>query len=178
MEAVQRIIAVPSWAYDFCYYYFAVAVIVAVYGIWALVKLFTLPGFVKKFIPSTTLAISIILSSGLAVVLTLMQFWVCRSALKPGSEKFANAAKMGMKTKEKFAVACANDGDCTAVMGTQPAGSLCTCGGRGFCGGCVMNNNMEPQASFGSDFAPIEGFSAMPMNTQMKHVGNPRPMRR
>jgi hypothetical protein len=189
MEALNHVIAVPSWAYDFCYYYLAVAAIIAVYGVWALIKIFMLPGFVKKFVPMTTLTISIVLSTGLALVLTMMQFWICRSSLRPGAEKFANHGKgSGSMMAEKFAVTCANDADCTAVMGTQPAGSLCSCGGRGFCGGCMMNNNMEPQASFSSDFAPIEGFApagrnlnapmghegfAVPMNQQMKKVAMP-----
>ena len=157
MDAIKAVITVPSWAYDFCYYYFAMAVIVALYGVYALFQLFTLPGMIKKFVPTTTIAIGLILSIGLSVVLSLMQFWICRSALAPaaGKEKFAVKSKSG---KEHFAVKCANDADCQAVMGT-PQGSQCSCGGRGLCGGCVMQNNMEPQPEFSSEFAPFaEGF--------------------
>jgi hypothetical protein len=147
MDTLKAVITVPSWAYDFCYYYFAMAVIVALYGLYALVQLFTLPGMIKKFVPTTTIAIGLILSVGLSVVLSLMQFWICRSALAPASA-----------VKEKFAVKCSGDADCQAVMGT-PQGSTCSCGGRDLCGGCVMRNNMEPQAEFSSEFAPFaEGF--------------------
>lgn len=145
---MKAVISVPSWAYDFCYYYLAVAVIVALYGVYALVQLFMMPGMIRKFVPVMTIAIGMILSIGLSVVLALMQFWVCRSALAP-----AKAA-----TNEKFAVKCSGDADCQAVMGT-PQGPTCSCGGRGLCGGCVMRNNMEPQADFSAEFAPFaEGF--------------------
>lgn len=157
MDAIKAVIAVPSWAYDFCYYYFAMAVIVALYGVYALFQLFTLPGMIKKFVPITTIAIGLILSIGLSVVLSLMQFWICRSALTPAAvkEKFAVKSKSG---KEDFAVKCANDADCQAVMGT-PQGSQSACGDRGLCGGYVMQNNMEPQPEFSSEFAPFaEGF--------------------
>lgn len=163
MDAINAVIAVPRWAYDFCNYYLIMAVIMALYGVYALFKLFTLPGMIKKFIPTTTIAIGLILSIGLSVVLSMMQFWICKSALAPvaGKEKFADAAgaKSGsVKKAEPFAVKCSGDADCQAVMGT-PQGSGCSCGGRGLCGGCVMQNNMEPQPEFSSEFAPFaEGF--------------------
>ena len=178
MDALKAIIVVPSWAYDFCYYYLAMAVIVALYGLYALVKLFTLPGMIKKFIPTTTIAIGLILSLGLSVVLSMMQFWICRSALSPAAAKkegFVAKAKSGKEgfrasanadgtlafpgfSREGFAVKCSGDADCQAVMGT-PQGPTCSCGGRGLCGGCVMQNNMEPQPEFSSEFAPFaEGF--------------------
>jgi hypothetical protein len=149
MDALNMVVKVPSWAYDFCYYYLAMAALVAIYAIWALYKLFTLPGIVKRFVPMTTMTIALIISSALSIVLTMMQFWVCRSALKPSTEKFA--AK------------CANEADCTAITGT-PQPSTCACGGRGLCGGCVMQNNMEPQMYVeGGDVAPfMEGFQAPP----------------
>jgi hypothetical protein len=128
MNALDMFIQVPSWAYDFCYYYLAVAAFIAVYSIWALVKVFSLPSMIRKFVPTTTVALALIISGGFSVLLTLMQFWVCRSALAP---------------KEKFAVKCSGDEDCKAVTG-EPQGSTCTCGARGLCGGCTMRNNMEP----------------------------------
>ena len=149
METLNRVIQVPSWAYDACWYYFAVAAVVAVYGLFAIVQLFMVPGAIRRLIPTTTMALAIALSVGVSTVLALMQFWICRSALAP----VAAAA-----TKEKFEVKCSSDADCTAVMGT-PQGPLCSCGGRGFCGGCVMQNDMEPQASFAAEFAPIEPFA-------------------
>ncbi len=140
------VVKVPSWAYDFCYYYLAVAAIIAVYSLWALVKLFTLPGIVKRFVPVTTMALALILSGAVSVILTMMQFWVCRSALKP--------------TAEKFAVKCSGTADCGAVGGA-PQRDTCSCGGRGLCGGCIMQNNMEPSMlpEYGESFAPMaEGF--------------------
>ena len=130
MEALRRIIEVPSWAYDFCWYYFAVAALMAIYAIWSIVSLLMLPGIVKRFVPTMGLVIGNALSAVLLIVVAMMQFWICRSALAPGK-------------KEAFAVACKSGTDCTAVMGT-PQPSTCTCSGRGFCGGCVMQNNMEP----------------------------------
>jgi hypothetical protein len=150
MEMLNAVIQVPSWAYDFCYYYFAVAAIIAVFGVYSIVTLFTLPSSTKKLLPMALMAISMILPILLSVVLGLMQFWICRSALRPSAA-----------AKESFAVKCAKDADCTAVMGT-PQGPLCSCGGRGTCGGCIMQNNMEPQASFSSEFAPIENFAVRP----------------
>jgi hypothetical protein len=146
MEAVQSIIAQPSWAHDFCYYFLAAAVVTAVYGIYAIFQMLSLPGLVKRLLPTTTITIALVLSIALSVVLSMMQFWICRSALAPAPAK-----------AEKFAVKCASDVDCQAVGG-MPQGATCACGGRGLCGGCVMQNNMEPQASFAAEFAPIEGF--------------------
>jgi hypothetical protein len=182
MDTLNAIVAVPRWAYDFCNYYLIMAAIMVLYGVYALFKLFTLPGMIKKFIPTTTIAIGLILSIALSVVLSMMQFWICRSALAPvvGKEKFqdvkaksgsvmkkegfhANMSNGGMLalpsfTREGFAVKCSGDADCQAVMG-MPQGSTCSCGSRGLCGGCTMQNNMEPQMSFSSEFAPFaEGF--------------------
>ena len=140
MDALNMVVQVPSWAYDFCYYYLAVAAVVVVYSLYSLVQLFSLPYLVKKIVPVTSIGIALIISSVVTVLLTMMQFWVCRSALRP--------------TTEKFAVRCSGTGDCVSVMGTQPADSTCSCGGRGLCGGCVMNNNMKPT---GSDLAPLSG---------------------
>lgn len=131
MGALDMFIQVPAWAHDFCYYYLAVAALIAVYSIWALVKLFSLPGMIKKFVPTTTMAIALVLSGGFSVLLTMMQFWVCRSALAPAA------------AKEKFAVACKSDEDCKAVNG-EPQQDISGCGARGTCGGYTMQNNMEP----------------------------------
>jgi len=130
MDVLNVVVQVPSWAYDFCYYYLAVAAVVVVYSLYSLVQLFSLPLLVKKIVPVTTIGIGLVISSAVTVLLSMMQFWVCRSALAP--------------RKEKFAVTCKTSEDCTAVTGTQRAGSLCTCGKRGFCAGCTMNNDMEP----------------------------------
>lgn len=132
MDALNMVVQVPSWAYDFCYYYLAVAAVIVVYSLYSLVQLLMLPSLVKKIVPVTSIAIALILSGAVTTILTMMQFWVCRSALAPRS------------AVEKFAVTCKTAADCTAVAGSQPSGSLCTCGQRGFCAGCTMNSNMEP----------------------------------
>jgi hypothetical protein len=130
MDAVNMIVNVPSWAYDFCYYYLAVAAVVTVFSLYTLVRLTFLPSIVHKVVPTAEIVINLVIATAVTVLLTMMQFWICRSALKPSKV-------------EKFAVTCAKDEDCTAVAGTQPPGASCTCGARGFCGGCVMNSNME-----------------------------------
>lgn len=74
---------VPVWAYDFCYYYMALAIISAVYGAYALYRIFSLPNIVQKFVPTIVITLSIVLGSILSVILAMMQFWICRSALGP-----------------------------------------------------------------------------------------------
>jgi hypothetical protein len=140
MDAFNKIVAIPAWAYDFCYYYLAVAVMVVVYSLFALYKLLVLPGVVKKFVPTTTMALALILSGAVTTLLTMLQFWVCRGALAPS------------RKAEGFAVKCSSDSDCKAVNGV-PQGPNCSCGARGLCGGCTVRNDMEPQASFKSNVA-------------------------
>ena len=140
---MNSVLATPSWAYDFCYYYAFVAAIVVVSSIYSIVQMLMLPGLVKKMLPLTSIILAIVLSTVVTVVLTMMQFWICRGAL---AEKFTKEyfedKKAKVVTKENFAASCGSEGDCTAIMGPQPQSqdSLCTCGARGFCGGCVMQN--------------------------------------
>ena len=144
MDALKTFVAVPTWAYDFCYYYFAVAVVVIVYTLYTLFRIFMQPGLLQKNTPVMLAVTALIISGIVTTVLTMMQFWICRSALKP---------------TETFAVNCATNSECMAVMGT-PQGADCTCGGRGFCGGCLMRNNVEPSMISDSDLASFktEGF--------------------
>lgn len=167
MDAMNMVLETPSWAYDFCYYYAFVAAIVVVTSVYSLVKLFMLPALAKKFLPMTSLTVSLILSAVVSVVLTMMQFWICRGALKT-EEHFANAkAKAKAQTKaraqphrrhmsgaEGFAANCQSGEDCTAIMGT-PQPSYSECGARKKCGGYMMQNNMEPS---GQDLAGLSGF--------------------
>ena len=127
--SLDAFIKVPSWAYDFCYYHFFLALIIVVSSLWSLVSLFFLPASVKKQTPYVwiSVALTIILSGIVTVVLTMMQFWVCRSALAPG--------RVQRDTKELFATMCKENKDCQAVSSDTDAG--CTCGGRGVCGGCM-----------------------------------------
>jgi hypothetical protein len=124
---MEAVLDAPAWAYDFCYYYAFVAAIVVVSTVYSLVKLMMLPSLAKKFLPMTSLTLTLILSAVVTVVLTMMQFWICRGALRP---------------KEKFAVRCSGTSECTDVMGL-PQNSDCTCGARGFCGGCKMRNEVN-----------------------------------
>jgi hypothetical protein len=129
MDTLNMIVTVPSWAYDFCYYYLAVAAVVTVFSLYTIVRLVFLPSIVHKVVPTTEIVINLVIATVVSVLLTMMQFWICRSALKPSKV-------------EKFAVTCGKEEDCTAVAGTQRPDSPCTCGARGFCGGCAMNSNM------------------------------------
>jgi len=130
---MDSVLATPSWAYEFCYYYAFVAAIVVVSTVYSLFKLLMLPSLAKKFLPMTSLSLTLILSAVVTVVLTMMQFWICRGALGP-REKFKNRRLI-----EKFAVRCSGTSDCTNVMGL-PQNSDCSCGARGLCGGCKMRN--------------------------------------
>lgn len=129
MDTVTMVLDTPSWAYDFCYYYAFVAAIVVVSTVYSIVSLFMLPAVVKKLMPISSITISLMLSAVVSIVLTMMQFWICRGALKP--------------KVEKFAANCQSGEDCTAIMGT-PQPSYSECGARKKCGGYTMQNNMEP----------------------------------
>jgi len=140
-------VQVPSWAYDFCYYYLAVAAVVVVYSLYSIFQLLTLPAVVQKVVPVASLSISLLISGVVATLLTMMQFWICRSALAP------------KKLAEKFAVQCKTSEDCLAVAGTQNSNkSGCACGERGLCAGCVMNSDMkdEMNPAYGE---PLAAFS-------------------
>jgi hypothetical protein len=130
MDALNSILTTPSWAYDFCYYYAFVAAILVVSAVYSIYMLYMLPITVRKMIPTTSLTVHILLSAIVAVVLTMMQFWICRGALAP-------------KKVESFAANCNSEEDCTAIMGT-PQPTYSECGARKKCGGYVMQNNMEP----------------------------------
>lgn len=151
MDALNKLVQVPSWAYDFCYYYLAVAAVIVVYSLYSIVILYSLPSIVQKIVPVTSISIALLLSGAVTVLLTMMQFWICRSALAPRT------------LLEKFAVSCKNTGDCLAVAGS--GSSSCTCGSRGFCAGCTMNNHMEPSMMSEYDM-PLagmhEGFQTAP----------------
>lgn len=128
MDALNMFIQVPSWAYDFCFYYMALAAVVIVSSVWTLIKLFMLPAVILKSVPFVTLVIALLLSTVVSVVLIMMQFWVCRSALAPRVEKFADK--------------CKSNADCLAINGPQNS-DLCTCGARGVCAGCQFNNHTK-----------------------------------
>jgi hypothetical protein len=157
MDALNMVVQVPSWAYDFCYYYLAVAAVVVVYSLYSIFQLLTLPAVVQKVVPVASLTISLLISGAVATLLTMMQFWICRSALAPRrlAEKFASQNMGGVMRGpvgiEQFAVQCKTSEDCLGVAGTQNGRSNCGCGERGLCAGCVMNSNMK------DDYDPAYG---------------------
>jgi len=133
MDALNMVVQVPAWAYDFCFYYLAAAAVAVVYSLYSIAQLWMLPAFVQKIVPVGSLTIAFLVSGTVMALIVMMQFWVCRSALSPSA------------AKEHFAVMCKKTEDCLAVAGTQHCDkSLCTCGARGLCAGCTMDNNMEP----------------------------------
>jgi len=148
MDFWNSIVTAPNWANQLCYYYLAVAAIMTVYGVWALSSLFLLPAAVQKNIPVIATAIGLIVSVGVAIVLTMLQFWICRGALA---------------AREKFAVRCKSDRDCKAVMGEPQNSSVAECGAAGYCGGYVMRNNMEPQPCYDALFTSPAASGAVPI---------------
>ncbi len=135
MDIINSLTTKPAWAYTACYYYFFVAGVIGVLGVISILQLILMPNASRNLLAILTTSITLVISIAFSAVLVLMQFWICRAALK-----------------EKFAVSCKDTGDCEAVMG-KPQGELCTCGARGLCGGCAMRNNMEPTAEFSAMFA-------------------------
>ena len=127
MDAFNAIVKVPSWAYDFCYYYLAAAAVVVVYSLYAISNLLLLPVAAKKSVPVVSIIVALLLSGLVSTVLVMMQFWICRSALRPSNV-------------EKFASSCSSTNDCVASAGV-PQGSDCECGGRGVCGGCKSRDS-------------------------------------
>jgi hypothetical protein len=153
MDALNMVVQVPSWAYDFCYYYLAVAAVVVVYSLYSIFQLLTLPAVVQKVVPVASLTISLVISGVVATLLTMMQFWICRSALAP------------RRLAEKFAVQCKTSEECLGVAGTQNGRSSCGCGERGLCAGCVMNSNMK------DDYDPAYG-EPLPAFSDTLHARN------
>lgn len=137
MDALQSLLAVPSWAVNFCPVYLIAAAIVVVANFSVfLAILFLGPAFRAALSASlkmtaTAILITLGLNTVVIVFMALLQFWVCKSALTSN------------QVKEAFAVKCKSLQDCTAVAGV-PQGTACTCGERGVCGGCTFQNNMEP----------------------------------
>jgi hypothetical protein len=159
---MDAVVSVPSWAYDFCYYYLALAVVSGVFTVTTLVSLFMLPASVRKSLPYPVwVMVAVLLLNGLVtVVLTMMQFWICRSALNPSvvakmegflspltKQQHTKKHPSIQKTTEKFAVACTTTGDCQSASSDTTSG--CTCGSQGFCAGCIERNT---QGATGGDY--------------------------
>ena len=153
MDALQKLLAVPSWAVEFCPVYLIAAAIVVVINLSALVSLAFMSSVSLRLLAATTkmsiagFVVTLILNTVVVGFMGSLQYWVCKSALSP---------------KEAFAVKCSNTKDCTDVAGL-PQGSACTCGARGVCGSCIFQNNMEPSLFDGNDSSIMpyaEGFRA------------------
>jgi hypothetical protein len=150
MDTLEKLLAVPSWAVEFCPIYLIVAAVAVLGNLTLLASLLfigptgraVLAGSMKMSLLG--LVIALILNSVVIGFMGSLQFWVCKSALSP---------------KEAFSVKCNSTKDCTAVAGL-PQGSGCTCGARGLCGSCIQQNNMEPSLFSDSDsnIMPYEGF--------------------
>jgi len=154
MDTLQKLLAVPSWAVDFCPLYLIFAAVAVVANVGILASLFFMGRADRTAIAASVqmtvlgLVIALILNSVVIGFMGSLQFWVCKSALTPTP-----------KQAEAFSVKCKTTQDCTAVAGL-PQGTACTCGARGVCGSCIFQNNMEPHLFSGSDggIMPYEGF--------------------
>ena len=151
MDTLGKLLAVPSWAVDFCPIYLIIAAVGVVANLTLVVSLFFLNPAARSLIIGkdmsvTAFVIVMLLNSVIIAFMSSLQYWVCKSALSP-------------KQIEAFSVKCKSTQDCTAVAGL-PQGSACTCGARGVCGSCLFQNNMEPSLFSGSDggIMPYEGF--------------------
>lgn len=174
MDTLQKLLAVPSWAVDFCPIYLIVAAIAVVTNLAVLVSLAFMGSASLKVLSASMklsvlgIVITLLLNSLVVGFMGSLQYWVCKSALSP-------------KQVEAFAVKCAATKDCTDVAGL-PQGSACTCGARGVCGSCIFQNNMEPDLFPSGDggimpysaAGPVEGFRA---RESFKVHGKPPPMR-
>jgi hypothetical protein len=134
MDALQKLLAVPSWAVEFCPVYLIAAAVVVVINVYVLVSLGFMSSAALRALSTQTnmsitqFVVTLILNTVVVGFMGSLQYWVCKSALSP---------------KEAFAVKCKTTKDCTDVAG-RPQGSACTCGARGVCGSCLFQNNMEP----------------------------------
>jgi len=150
MDTLEKLLAVPSWAVEFCPIYLIVAAVAVLGNLTILASLLFIGPTGRAALAAAMkmslfgVVVALILNSVVIGFMGSLQFWVCKSALSP---------------KEAFAVKCESTKDCTAVAGI-PQGTACTCGARGFCGGCLQQNNMEPHLFSSSDdgIMPYEGF--------------------
>ena len=134
MDTLQKLLAVPSWAVDFCPIYLIVAAVAVLANITVLVSLLFMGPAARAVLASSMkmsligVVVALILNSVVIGFMGSLQFWVCKSALSP---------------HEAFSVKCKTTKDCTDVAGL-PQGTACTCGARGVCGSCIFQNNMQP----------------------------------
>ena len=169
MDALQKLLAVPSWAVEFCPVYLIAAAIVVVINLSVLVSLAFMSSAALRLLATTTkmsiagFVVTLILNTVVVGFMGSLQYWVCKSALSP---------------KEAFAVKCSSTKNCTDVAGL-PQGSACTCGARGVCGSCIFQNNMEPSLFDGNDSGIMpyaEGFRSREPFAAHKHLSGSKRM--
>ena len=118
MESIQKLLATPAWAYSACYVYPIMAVFAILFGIVAMGKLFMLPASIKQIIPMNFMVIVILIKILVSIFLALLSFWICRGALAPSKEKFANATTTTNKNPAEAPII----GQAPAVAGFDPEG--------------------------------------------------------
>jgi hypothetical protein len=168
MDTFEKLLAVPSWAVDFCPIYLIVAAVSVLGNLAVLASLLFIGPAAREALAATLkmslvgVVVALLLNSVVIGFMGSLQFWVCKSALSHS------------QVKEAFSVKCKSTEDCTAVAGT-PQGPTCTCGARGLCGSCIQQNNMEPSLFSGSDsdLMPFEGFGNYESFATATYSGNP-----
>ena len=155
---MDYVVSVPSWAFDFCYYYLALSALVLVSTVYIVFKLLLLSPSERKHLPLpvTYLVLFNLMNGVVTVVLGMMQFWICRSALAPTQnqnqkqEGFLN--KIRAQHKKDTFVDCATTEDCQKAVGNKSPS--CTCGARGLCAGC----NYTPSIDGSGDYPAWDSF--------------------
>ncbi len=71
---------VPSWAYNACYYILAAVGLFLAYSIWQVVRIYSMT---KSVTATGIMAVGTLISMSIMAFTFMMQFWICRSALKP-----------------------------------------------------------------------------------------------
>jgi hypothetical protein len=141
MDSLQSFLQVPSWAINFCPIYLIVAAVAVLSNLSVLVSMAFMGSASLRALSGVTnmsiagIVVTLLLNMLVVGFMGSLQYWVCKSALSP---------------KEAFAVKCNSTKDCTDVAGL-PQGTACTCGERGVCGSCLMQNNMQPDLFPNSD---------------------------
>ena len=63
----------PTWAYDYCYFFYFLAVIQLIFGVYAISQIYS---------KNLTVVAALLLSIGINCLTTFMLFWMCRGSLR------------------------------------------------------------------------------------------------
>jgi hypothetical protein len=63
----------PTWAYDYCYFFYFLAVFQFVFGVYGITQIYS---------KNMTVAAVLLLSIGINCLTTFMLFWMCRGSLR------------------------------------------------------------------------------------------------